>query len=398
MLFALLGQALANGQTTHIWIALEAVDHVQDAELRALLERTDLHARYVSGSQFPDGGYAVSDGYGELAHWEPFQSAYLAWIQERYTQPWDEEALAHIAFLLGLGAHGMADQVFDALYMERAKKVHDAEQDWGAVSFDEATDVIWALEVGPQEPADDVPYEVMSELMLSAVGHTVSVETLQDGQLLLGVAVNGVAFLSTNEELVQGYRDAYPWGTANLTDPRVAGSPPFEAEIVGAYLDSLWNKLHGRDPGATLGSWPRDGDYGHPTEAASADSWVSVVFAEQQTGVAEGAVTVSGPDGEVAVDGHLFYSASVLNLVAAEDYAANATYTIEVGEGQESIHGTSVAAGDRFSFSTAPWPEAPDTAQDTADAGTSEAGCGCGGGASGWWLLALAGLARRRQA
>ena len=394
MIAALIAQALANGQTTHIWIALEAIDHTETAELRGLLERSDLQQRFVSGAQFPDGGYAVNDGYGEIAHWEPFQGAYLAWIQETYTQPWDEEALEHIAFWLGLAAHGMADQVFDAMYMERAKKVFDADQDWAAVSFDEATDVAFAAEVGGQTPYDLVPYEQMVELMASAAGHTVSVETMEDGQTLLQVAVAGVAYLASQDDQVARYREAYPWGTAHLTDPSVAGSPPYEAEIVGAYLESLWSTLHGGDPAATLGSWPRDGAYDHPTDAASADSWVSVVFAEQQTGVVDGAVTVSGPEGEVEVEGHLFYSASVLNLVATEDYAEDASYTIEVGEGQQSIWGNAVPAGDSFDFSTGPAPAA-DSSGDTASGG--EGGCGCAGGAGGWWLLALAAATTRRR-
>ena len=392
MIAALLGQALANGQTTHIWIALEAIDHTSTPELTELLERSDLQQRFVSGAQFPDGGYAVGDGYGEIAHWEPFQGAYLAWIQQTYTQPWDEEALEHIAFWLGLAAHGMADQVFDAMYMERAKKVFDVDQDWAAVSFDEATDVAFAAEMGGQTPYDLVPYEVMVEIM-AGVGHTVSAETLEDGQTLLQVAVAGVAYLATQDDQLERYREAYPWGTTHLTDPSVAGSPAFEAEMVGAYLESLWSVLHGGEPAATLGSWPRDGAYDHPTEAASADSWVSVVFAEQQTGVADGAVTVTGPDGEVETEGHLFYSASVLNLMATEDYAERASYTITVGEGQTSIWGNEVPAGDSFTCSTGPAP-ATDTAADTG--GGERSGCGCAGGSGGWWLLALAALGGRR--
>ena len=72
---------------------------------------------------FPDVGYAVGDNYGEIAHWESFQAAYLEWIQDTYSRPWTTEAKQHIAFLMGLGSHGL-----DRLMMQwLAAYVYDAE-------------------------------------------------------------------------------------------------------------------------------------------------------------------------------------------------------------------------------------------------------------------------------
>ena len=93
-------------------------------------------------------GYPIDDPYAEIAHWEPFQKAYLQWIKESFEPPYDQEALEHIAFLMGLASHGMADQTFDSMYMSRAK-VYDADSDWTR-SMDEATDVAFIAQTHPQ--------------------------------------------------------------------------------------------------------------------------------------------------------------------------------------------------------------------------------------------------------
>ena len=80
--------AWANGQTTHVWITLEAI-HLDEGPVLDLLARTEMRDPLVNGAMFPDGGYAVGDDYGELAHWEPFQQAYLGWIRDTYDPPYD---------------------------------------------------------------------------------------------------------------------------------------------------------------------------------------------------------------------------------------------------------------------------------------------------------------------
>ena len=75
-LLALHAPALANGQTSHLWITDAALERLPEGELKELLTREDLRPWLRNGTMFPDGGYAVDDGYGEIAHWEPFQSLY----------------------------------------------------------------------------------------------------------------------------------------------------------------------------------------------------------------------------------------------------------------------------------------------------------------------------------
>ena len=134
----------ANGQTSHVYISLHAVDHLPSGDLRELLARPDLRDHLVNGTMFPDGGYAIGDDYGELAHWEIVQAPYLGWLTAQHQLPWTDEAAQHIAFLMGMASHGMSDQVYDSLYLERAR-VYDAQSDWESYSIDEATDIAFAL-------------------------------------------------------------------------------------------------------------------------------------------------------------------------------------------------------------------------------------------------------------
>ena len=134
----------ANGQTTHIWITERAVEQLDDGELKAFATREDLRAPLVHGTMFPDGGDAVGDGDGEVAHWESFQQVYMQFIVDNYDQPWTDEAASHIAFWLGMSCQGMADQSFDATCFSWSRH-YDAELGWAeGESFDTASDVLWA--------------------------------------------------------------------------------------------------------------------------------------------------------------------------------------------------------------------------------------------------------------
>ena len=47
------------------------------------LTQPELRKMLDNGTMFPDGGYPLGDPYAEIAHWEPFQGAYLDWIVGR---------------------------------------------------------------------------------------------------------------------------------------------------------------------------------------------------------------------------------------------------------------------------------------------------------------------------
>src|SRR5689334_4321102 len=102
------GVAHANGNNTHAWISQHAVEHLPDGDLKELLSRPELQQALINGSVFPDGGYVIDDGYGEIAHWEPFVQAYVEWMQEEVPHPYNHgDAALYTAFLMGIASHGM---------------------------------------------------------------------------------------------------------------------------------------------------------------------------------------------------------------------------------------------------------------------------------------------------
>jgi hypothetical protein len=199
--------AWANGQTTHVWISRAARQLVPAGPLGDLVRDPELEAALVHGTMFPDGGYPIGHPYGEAAHWEPFQVEYLAWIRRTYGPPYDDqEARQHVAFLLGLASHGMADQTFDAHYQNRSQR-YDGALGWAAGdSMDEATDFEWAWLTGAQDvPERWVPAATLVEVFATR-GIEVDEDTLDAGQDLLELAVGMVGLGSRTEVGLERYR------------------------------------------------------------------------------------------------------------------------------------------------------------------------------------------------
>ncbi len=399
ILLALIGAALANGQTSHLWISMAALERLPEGELRDLLTREDLQPWLRNGTMFPDGGYAVDDGYGEIAHWEPFQTIYLDWIRERWEPPYDEEAQQHIAFLMGLGSHGMADQVYDALYLQEGY-IEDAESNWDLYSADEAADVVFSSLTGPQEvPEDVVPYEVMVAIF-AEYGHEVSVETLQDGQSLLRVAVTLVGQFGQTESAVEMYSERFPWVTGHQQDPLEWGKPADEADVIALYWQVLWERLHGEDwmTDPVIATFPADEDEGLPLSASDYDARPAVVLAR---GNAESALDPSLIAAEdeagtaFAVDPHLYYgrSSHVLLFVPQQDWVDNTRYTLTVEPGVSFQDGRSLDMPWSFTL-RAGAPVVEEAGEGEGEAGSEEAACGCAsGGRPSGLSLALAALA-----
>ena len=175
----LLSLAHANGLTSHVTISEWAAGQLPAGELADILGDPNLWPYLQNGTQFPDGGYPLGEAYSETAHWEPFQDRYLAWIADTYAGDFTStEARQHVAFLFGMQSHGMGDQVFDSLYMQRAYQF-DAESDWGATSMDEATDVALSAATGGQQTLD--PGDAEAELG----AHRIVEEVLVVGKIVL---------------------------------------------------------------------------------------------------------------------------------------------------------------------------------------------------------------------
>ena len=388
--------AVANGNQSHLWVTLWARDALPEGELKSLLEQHDLPLQ--NGANFPDGGYAVDDGYGEIAHWEPFQSAYLDWIVEHHGPPWTDEAGEHIAFLMGMASHGMSDQTYDCAYLPRSD-VYDQGSPGAGIGRDGATDVALVGAAGCADPPSQwVPDELMAELMLSDAGHEVDPDTIRDGNSRVALSMYVICSAADDDDLLEEFTAAYPWAGEHQMDPDAPGNPPNTAPVVAAYWEALWEHLHGGDPVAQplRGQFPAAESTGWPASDDSIDAMVSFVVSR---GLDSGTirldnVSVQDADGqELSVEIHHCYGSHVYGLKPTDGWTPDSVHTVSVGPGLTTWDGLEIDSFE-FDFDTTPVP---------ADTGDGGEGCGCsgsGGAAHGWALLALlvpAGVLSRRQ-
>ena len=383
----------ANGQTTHLWITDTAVTHVTEESLKALLttERNSLRV----GTMFPDGGYAIGHPYSEVAHWEPFQDRFRDWILDSFDNPSSPEAAPYVAFYFGLASHGMADQVFDSMYMERSK-AYDADLGWSesSESLDTSQDVVFADLTGPQSVPDMAIPDVLPELF-SEAGVEVDMGTLEDGQGWLEVAVDGVGGMSEVSTLVDSHIDAFPWGCSHLLDDSIPGAPPFEARVVAKYWESLWADLHGDPlPLAIIGSWPIDQAEGFSIGPEDVEARLSVVFNRSlfDADVSNDHFGVTAPESPVPITLDLFYGndSHVVNVSPDLGWQPDAIHTFTV-DGMIATDGRSQQEPFELEFNTGQYPtESDDTSK----------GCACAHArAPSWmwaWLVPMVCVVRRR--
>lgn len=390
LLIALLvPHALANGQTSHQHITVDAVPMLPPGELADLLARDDVRDAFLNGAMFPDGGYAVGDDYGEMAHWEPLQDLYLQWILQNHPAPFDDAGAKHVAFYLGMLSHGMADQLYDATYMERSRAWDPAES-WAQYSMDEATDVAYAAIRGEGVvPERWWPRELLP--LFEARGHVVDEDTVDQGQQLLGLAIRYVGASAQYEETVANYTAQFPWACTHQVDADVVGNPPHEAEVVAAYWQVAWDRLNGGDGWSepVIAAEPADGGWLRARDHTSPDARLAVVFAkglDPESIDATGLLTVTRASDAAAqgagvpVDIHVFYgwASHVVNVIPSEDWEADTDYVVTVAPGVRTFDGFETTEPISWTFSTrAPPADIVDTGDTGGGESTGGEGCGC---------------------
>ena len=286
---------------------------------------------------FPDGGYPQGDDYGEIAHWEPFLMVYLDWIKGEFDPPYSPEAQKHIAFLMGMASHGMADQSFDSMYMSRAW-VYDAEQDWEK-SMDEATDVVFVAQTYGQS-VDElwVPEDLFVAFYEDHFSHLVSTNTLDMGQKLLEIALFYVEQSSLNEDLVVSYETQFPWATNNLFDELISGSPPTESLLVAKYWQFLWEELHSTtvlEP-AILTLYPMEDLDVLSRQHQNIESRWTIVFSSALDGAlfTKDFFSIQNSSGmEIEFDVDLFYgnNSHIVHIMPRQDWEED-TYHLTISE------------------------------------------------------------------
>lgn len=369
---------LAAGQTTHVRVTRDAVALHPPGELRDLLQDPALQPWLINGAMFPDGGYAVDDPYGEMAHWADFHDAYLSWVRERYASPWSPEARQHIAFLMGMVAHSICDEVYDSLYMERGRQ-EDSSMDWD-LSFDQATDVAFAARAGPESaPELLLPLDALVELY-SAADHEVQERTIEAGQTALGLALAWVGAVGSDPELAAPYEAWFPWSAEHLFDQEIYGSTPWNALAIARIQQDLWRRLEGVDEplDPILLGVPEDGDFAHPPDSTRVESRLGLVFARglDASSVEPQDFTVLDPNRvEMPLGTWVFYgdSSHVVLLEPQDDWAPDTCYDLTIRPGIQALSQPLLGQERNLSFCTSPWP-----AQDISEVEPGERGCAVG--------------------
>lgn len=412
--------ARGNGDTAHAWITAEAVGRLPDGELKRLLSRPELRDALINGSAFPDGGYIVKNDYGEMAHWEPFHDAYIQWIRTHYPLPLTRgDAALHVAFLMGVASHGLADQTFDACFAPAAR-VHDAAgwSDALLQDHDSNTDLILAAQTGarfdditPWVPADD-----LSALYLEAFDYSIAPDVLAGNQeLLCGLTLSYAA--KTDERTRMDAAVRYPWSAENLLDPTEPGAPPDQASIVADYLVAVWDRLHGvRDPqNLVIATHPRAGGGGLLLDHTRVESQAVIVLGHGfETARFAGRIRVTdGGGAPIEVDIASPWNTSITNLLRIlprQDWPADADITVTIdpaagsGAPLESVDGLAMPAAWSFTFSTRAGDAAPPSSDPTPHVGEpatgndDRGGCAAAHGHGSIAIaLALAALSWRRR-
>jgi hypothetical protein len=370
---------LANGNYSHVWVAGDALGHLPDGDLRTALQDPHLANIVRCGAMYPDGGYAMNDGYGEISHWEPFHLAYLEWILAHYQPPYATEAMEHIAFLMGMVAHGLTDQMYDGMYLSRGAIYDDdgcADMPYGT---DGSTDSCFAATQGfLQKPTAWVPADVLAPLY-ETQGHHVTAQTIKQGFNLVYFAIVHANNEGADPDVIAEYMAECPWSCSHQDDPGAPGSPVTCGPAIAAYWQVLWGLLNGHqgfDQPLLDTFFVNGSPWQYPTDASDPSSWVSFLLplGVQASTVTPATVVVTGDDGQVlptTVEVYYGTSSHLVNLKPQADWPTDTTFTVTASPPIATWNGLTLAAPLSFQFFTLPDPNPPQP--DTAEVVEAEA-------------------------
>jgi hypothetical protein len=244
--------AEAAGVTTHGWMAVEAIDLVDDPGLLALLRAHEDQVR--AGAMFPDAGYLSPNTYGEEAHWQRFVDAYVDLIADR-TDCGPDLADPHgpcadmIAHAFGVAGHGMGDEVWDWLFEPNSPDRNEyyvdslptANEGGAETQMDLVAVGVHGVPRPDTPPLPDIP--TLLQAFEDAGFHGVTAAEFTYATL---VAVVWDLETQWAADHLAGVQAAMPWMSANMVT--APGGVDFAARAIAGYWDSLWGRLHGAQP------------------------------------------------------------------------------------------------------------------------------------------------------
>ncbi len=357
-------RASANGAYSHVHITQLALAQLPPGELADLFADPEMVAAVEAGSMFPDSGYAASDPYGEIVHWEPFLHAYLEDLHARFAGDYSSrEAKLRIAFMLGFAGHAFVDQVYDTTLLERAAEMGDREIP--DLSYDQVADYFLTIDQGIRFTVDDpyAPYADLPAIIANGPdAHAVTEAVIRDGMSRM----SSLTHVQSNPRLVQSwYLTAWEYGPflgTHYYDARAVGSVPWMGGMLVDYWRVLAARAHETDvPSRDLlyRSVPADGATNWNVDLSDSHAWgrISLFFgyAVDRDALAS-AISLRGSDG-VAVPTTLesaygSVDCSLVHVVPSATLAYDTTYTLELAAGATTLFGEATDAPIAFSFRT----------------------------------------------
>lgn len=260
-----LSSAWGAGNTLHIMMSERAIGYVQSADLRNLLNANK--SQWVMGTALPDGGYANGDPYAETAHWPPFHQAYFDQVKSRCGASTAGSCGALIAHFMGMAAHGIEDEVYDLLFLDRSNWLEGAGGD-GLSSKDYIVDVyaLWDNDRSSFIPSAVSPLDDVYAAFQRMGATNVSRDSISKGEDTMIAAAIGerasywATYLAT--------KDSYPWMRRYYM--QAPGAVDYTAKTVAKLWDYYWARLRDQNPPANLTAFvPQDA----ALELNPSDSW-----------------------------------------------------------------------------------------------------------------------------
>jgi hypothetical protein len=367
VLLASASDARATGMQGHVYMAQCAAEQVQEPRLRAIFDAFPTHL--ANGGFFPDSGYTAKDhDQGEIPHWEGYVQAYIELIRETYGPKYDSpEAQQHIAFLMGMAAHGITDSTYDAIFGDRAAQIEPVD----IKNLDMANEIFLVHDL-PRYYIPDIVIDTNthSDVFTKRLNHPVTPDAISAA---MGTGRSGIAVVANLLYVgADEWGGKYPWARKHLLDSRVPGAYPFGAKVVVGYYRELLRRLD-NDPSAdeiVIGTYP-DSAYPLVTlDNARPDGKIHLFFGEglERPSVDDTSIEVKDDAGNVVPTKWNFFRGdtwpNVIQVAAEQAWKPATKYSVVINTGIRTLQGVSPTKPFSLLFTTctpsAPGGDCPD--------------------------------------
>jgi hypothetical protein len=340
--------AEAHGIWGHMHVTGWAIENLPPGDLRDFFADPVVRNAAHFGAAYCDSGYWPQSGsiqeparnYGEHNHWEPFIEDFVQWIRVNDPPPWESlESRQRVAFLMGVAAHGMQDEIFDSLFLYEVEQVDSGSQD----DTDPATDGFLVASGNIRfVPTPYIPMETVLELYEVLGDDRITEEVVQGAvDIMVRIYVNDTIGLGIAESQGAGREGDIPWTYAHYLDPSIPGSLRAEIIPTARYIESIWERLHDRwtDDELIVHAFPETNRRLRTHEHTRVASWITLVTGR---GIESGTATIrvadsAGVTHPTALNGTRWGGnddwGRLIRLLPEQDLQPGGQYTVELEPG-----------------------------------------------------------------